>query len=91
MRISVFGCGYLGAVHAACMAKLGDEVVGIDVVEHQVASLSRGEAPFYEPGLAELLREALDTGRLTVASEAPLEPEDVRAAVEEAGYRIAAR
>ncbi|QNN53972.1 UDP-glucose dehydrogenase family protein [Nocardioides mesophilus] len=70
MRISVFGCGYLGAVHAACMAKLGHEVVGIDVVEHQVASLSRGEAPFYEPGLPELLREALDTGRLTFTSSA---------------------
>ena len=41
MRISVFGCGYLGAVHAACMATLGHEVVGVDVVEAQVAALSR--------------------------------------------------
>ena len=70
MRISVFGCGYLGAVHAACMAKLGHEVVGIDVVEAQVAALSRGEAPFYERGLPELLTEALATGRLSFPTDA---------------------
>ena len=66
MRISVFGCGYLGAVHAACMATLGHEVVGIDVIEEQVASLAAGRPPFYEPGLTELLAEALATGRLRV-------------------------
>src|SRR3954453_20849524 len=70
MRISVFGCGYLGAVHAACMAKLGHEVVGIDVIESQVESLSRGEAPFYEPGLPELLQESLGSGRLSFSIEA---------------------
>ena len=70
MRISVFGCGYLGAVHAACMAKLGHEVVGIDVVEGQVAALARGEAPFYEPGLPELLTEASATGRLRFTTDA---------------------
>ncbi|CAN5418922.1 UDP-glucose/GDP-mannose dehydrogenase family protein [soil metagenome] len=69
MRISVFGCGYLGAVHAACMAKLGHEVVGVDVIEAQVASLSRGEAPFHEPGLPELLTEALATGRLRFTND----------------------
>ena len=70
MRLSVFGCGYLGTVHAACMAKLGHEVVGIDVLEEQIASLARGEAPFYEPGLPELLAEALGSGRLTFTTEA---------------------
>ena len=70
MRISVFGCGYLGAVHAACMAKLGHEVVGIDVVESHVAALGRGEAPFYEPGLPEILQEALATGRLSFSTDA---------------------
>ncbi len=69
MRISVFGCGYLGAVHAACMAKLGHEVVGIDVIEAQVAALARGEAPFHEPGLPELLTEAMDTGRLRFSTD----------------------
>ena len=70
MRISVFGCGYLGAVHAACMAKLGHEVVGIDVVEAQVQALSQGKAPFYEPGLPELLTEAMETGRLSFTTDA---------------------
>src|SRR3954471_7307472 len=70
MRISVFGCGYLGAVHAACMAKLGHEVVGIDVIEAQVVALSHGEAPFYEPGLPELLAEALASGRLSFTTDA---------------------
>lgn len=65
MRISVIGCGYLGAVHAACMAKLGHEVVGIDVDERKINELSAARAPFYEPGLEDLLREVQDTGRLT--------------------------
>ncbi|MBA2464831.1 MAG: UDP-glucose/GDP-mannose dehydrogenase family protein [Nocardioidaceae bacterium] len=70
MRLSVFGCGYLGAVHAACMTTLGHEVVGVDVLDDHIASLSRGEAPFYEPGLAELLEEALGSGRLTFTTDA---------------------
>ncbi len=69
MRISVIGCGYLGAVHAACMAKLGHEVVGIDVDPRKVASLEAGEAPFYEPGLPELLAETKATGRLTFSTD----------------------
>ncbi len=69
MRISVFGCGYLGAVHAACMARLGHDVVGIDVLETQVERLSRGEAPFFEPGLPELLAEAGDSGRLAFTTD----------------------
>jgi UDPglucose 6-dehydrogenase len=51
------------------MAKLGHEVVGIDVVEGQVAALARGEAPFYEPGLPELLTEASATGRLRFTTD----------------------
>ena len=69
MRISVFGCGYLGAVHAACMASLGHEVVGVDVIEEQVASLAAGRPPFHEPGLEELLAEALATGRLEFTTD----------------------
>lgn len=65
MRISVIGCGYLGAVHAACMAKLGHAVVGIDVDERKVSALSAARAPFFEPGLDELLGEVRETGRLS--------------------------
>jgi UDPglucose 6-dehydrogenase len=69
VRISVFGCGYLGAVHAACMAQLGHDVVGIDVLEAQVAALSRGEAPFYEPGLPDLLHAGVEAGRLRFSTD----------------------
>ncbi|GAA4026792.1 UDP-glucose/GDP-mannose dehydrogenase family protein [Arthrobacter methylotrophus] len=69
MRISVIGCGYLGAVHAACMAKLGHEVVGIDVDERKISSLSAAQAPFFEPGLEELLKNVQETGRLSFTSD----------------------
>ena len=59
MKLSVIGCGYLGAVHAAAMASLGHEVVGIDVDARKVEALSRGEAPFFEPGLQEILAEGI--------------------------------
>ena len=69
MRISVIGCGYLGAVHAACMAKLGHEVVGIDVDARKIEELSAARAPFFEPGLDNLLREVQDTGRLSFSTD----------------------
>jgi len=69
MRISVIGCGYLGAVHAAAMAQLGHDVVGVDVDEAKVAALAAGRAPFYEPGLPELLTETLATGRLSFTAD----------------------
>ena len=56
MKLSVIGCGYLGAVHAASMAELGHDVTGIDVDPERIASLSRGVAPFHEPGFNDLLR-----------------------------------
>lgn len=69
MRITVIGCGYLGAVHAACMAKLGHEVVGVDVDERKIAELSAARAPFFEPGLEDLLRDVQSTGRLTFTTD----------------------
>ncbi|MDP5227668.1 MULTISPECIES: UDP-glucose/GDP-mannose dehydrogenase family protein [Arthrobacter] len=64
MRISVIGCGYLGAVHAATLASMGHDVVGIDTDESKVRLLSRGVAPFYEPGLEELLAHTTAQGTL---------------------------
>ncbi|MCV2395090.1 UDP-glucose/GDP-mannose dehydrogenase family protein [Actinotalea sp. M2MS4P-6] len=69
MRMSVIGCGYLGAVHAAAMAELGHEVVGVDVDAQKVALLAAGQAPFFEPGLPELLTEVGATGRLTFTTD----------------------
>ena len=69
MRVSVIGCGYLGAVHAASMAKLGHDVIGVDVDALKVAELAAGRAPFYEPGLPELLDEVMATGRLRFTTD----------------------
>ncbi|MGW2639313.1 UDP-glucose dehydrogenase family protein [Streptomyces sp. NPDC001348] len=57
LKITVIGTGYLGATHAAAMAELGFEVLGLDVVPEKIAKLERGEAPMFEPGLEELLRK----------------------------------
>jgi UDPglucose 6-dehydrogenase len=67
-RIAVFGTGYLGATHAACMAELGHEVLGVDVDTVKLATLAAGEAPFFEPGLDEVLKANVDAGRLRFTS-----------------------
>ncbi|WP_349899503.1 UDP-glucose dehydrogenase family protein [Parafrigoribacterium soli] len=69
MKISVIGCGYLGAVHAACLASLGHEVVGIDIDSSKIEMLANGNPPFFEPGLPELLTSAVASGRLTFSTE----------------------
>jgi UDPglucose 6-dehydrogenase len=69
VKISVIGCGYLGAVHAACMAELGHDVIGIDVDQHKIDLLAAGKPPFYEPGLPELLTSATATGRLRFSTD----------------------
>lgn len=69
-RIAVVGCGYLGAVHAAGMASLGFETVGVDVDAAKVDALAAGAAPFFEPGLDALLRGVLDAGTLRFATDA---------------------
>ncbi|GCD45357.1 UDP-glucose dehydrogenase family protein [Streptomyces paromomycinus] len=56
LKITVIGTGYLGATHAAAMAELGFEVLGLDIDPAKIAMLERGETPMYEPGLEELLR-----------------------------------
>src|SRR5882757_5817563 len=68
-RLTVLGTGYLGATHAICMAVLGYEVLGVDTDEAKVAALSDGRVPFYEPGLPEMLRKALDSGRLRFSTD----------------------
>lgn len=69
MRLSVIGCGYLGAVHAASMASIGHEVVGIDVDKKKIDALAKGEAPFFEPGLQEILAEGIASGRLSFTTD----------------------
>ncbi|MDT4923414.1 MAG: UDPglucose 6-dehydrogenase [Pseudonocardiales bacterium] len=64
MKLSVIGTGYLGATHAAAMAELGHQVVGVDVDATKIASLSAGQVPFYEPDLPELLAKHVASGAL---------------------------
>ncbi|MCD7443357.1 UDP-glucose/GDP-mannose dehydrogenase family protein [Streptomyces lincolnensis] len=64
MRLTVIGTGYVGAVHAACMADIGHEVLGVDVDAERIAALAGGRSPFYEPGLSEMLMKAVALGRL---------------------------
>ncbi|MFV0285352.1 MAG: UDP-glucose dehydrogenase family protein, partial [Demequina sp.] len=69
-RLSVFGTGYLGATHAAGMAELGHQVIGVDIDAEKIARLSAGEVPFFEPGLPELLRKHVESGRLRFTTDA---------------------
>ncbi len=69
-RVAVVGTGYVGTVTAVCLAWLGHEVVGVDVSLTRAGELSAGQLPFVEPGLSELLRETLETGRLSFTSDA---------------------
>src|SRR5882757_3624887 len=64
MRLTVIGTGYLGAVHAACMADIGHEVLGVDIDAEKIRALSEGRPPFFEPGLQEVLLRSLSSGRL---------------------------
>ncbi len=68
LKVSVVGLGYLGATQAIVLASQGFQVLGIDVDEQKVSDLSQGKVPFYEPGLAELLAVALESGKVSFAS-----------------------
>jgi len=69
MRITVVGTGYVGLVTGVCLADTGNHVVGLDIDPDKVARLSRGECTIYEPGLAELLRQNLDSKRFRLTTD----------------------
>ena len=69
MRCTVFGTGYLGATHAAGMAELGHDVIGVDIDAGKVAKLAAGDIPFYEPGLRKMLSDNLAAGRLRFTTD----------------------
>ena len=64
-RLTVLGTGYLGTAHAACLAEMGFEVLGVDIDAARSATLTAGDLPFFEPGLQPLLRRGLNSGRLS--------------------------
>jgi UDPglucose 6-dehydrogenase len=70
-RLTVLGAGYLGAAHAACLADMGFEVLGVDTDPVRVDALVRGNLPFFEPHLEPLLRRGIDSGRLRFSTSYP--------------------
>ncbi len=69
MRIAIIGVGYVGLVTAACLAKVGHTVWGIDKDERKIAALKKGQVPIYEPDLAELIREGRQMKRLKFTTD----------------------
>jgi GDP-mannose 6-dehydrogenase len=68
MRVSVFGLGYVGCVTAACLAKAGHQVIGVDINPDKVGMVNAGASPLIEPGLSELLAEVTGAGRLRAST-----------------------
>ena len=78
MRISFIGLGYVGLTTAACFASKGHKILCYDVDKEKIARIRKGEPPFYEPGLDELLKQGLEKENITVV-------EDIEEAVEKSG------
>jgi GDP-mannose 6-dehydrogenase len=70
MKISVIGLGYVGAVSAACLARRGHEITGVDVNPRKVAWVNDGQAPVLEPGLPEAITQAARSGKLRATTDA---------------------
>lgn len=79
MRLSIFGLGYVGCVSAACFAREGHEVIGVDVNETKVGIINGGKSPIVETGVGELIGEMTSAGRLraTTDSAAAVEGSDI--------------
>jgi GDP-mannose 6-dehydrogenase len=69
MKVSIFGLGYVGCVSAACLARQGHDVLGVDINAAKVDTIGRGESPIVEPGLAELIAEVVGSGRLRATTD----------------------
>lgn len=69
MKVSVIGLGYVGCVSAACLAQAGHEVIGADVSRLKVKMINEGRSPIIEPGIAELVAQAVAAGRLRATTE----------------------
>jgi GDP-mannose 6-dehydrogenase len=70
MKIAVFGLGYVGMTTAACLARQGHEVLGVDVSDEKVAIVNAGESPIREPGLDELVERAVRKRLLSATRDA---------------------
>jgi GDP-mannose 6-dehydrogenase len=69
VKIAIYGLGYVGVTAAACLTKQGHDVLGVDVNESKVAQVNAGKSPIVEPGVEEMLTEAVRAGRLTAKQD----------------------
>ena len=69
MNVCVVGCGYVGLVTGACFAEFGVNVVCMDNDEKRIAGLEKGDVPFYEPGITELVAKGIGHGRLSFTAD----------------------
>ena len=69
MKVSIFGLGYVGAVSAACLARDGNDVIGVDIDESKLGMFRAGTSPIVEEGMPELVREVVRSGRVVVTSD----------------------
>lgn len=81
MKVAIFGLGYVGLTAAACIAKQGHTVVGVDVNSEKVAGVNAGHSPITEPGLEDLLKDAIAGGRLKAATSIGEEINDCDVAI----------
>jgi UDPglucose 6-dehydrogenase len=69
MKVTIFGSGYVGLVTGACLAEVGNDVLCVDVDQHKINCLQRGEIPIYEPGLEALVKRNSEGRRLTFSAD----------------------
>ena len=70
MKVTIYGSGYVGLVTGACLARVGNQVLCVDIDERKIAMLKNGEVPVFEPGLQEIMQQNIAAGRIHFTQDA---------------------